>query len=215
MKKFLTLILALLMVAGINSAKAMEGNFDVKLGTSYHQESEKWGFQTGLQYFAVLDKFFAIGLGTGFDWNKWDRVLGTEEIQDLGTAVKKASTNAFSIPVMALAQIRLDSVDQMYGFLPYVTGGAGYGFMFLKYNQPEYLSATTGLTIPAKSKVDFYSGLCWEVNGGVAISPSSDSYIKFLIEGGYSGFYPSKDDLEINMSGFKASVGVRFTYGAY
>jgi hypothetical protein len=212
MKKTFITLLVLFAVLITSNAFTNNKTLDGKLGTSYVSDPEKFGWQLNFAYLTELDPFFALGFEPGIFWANWDRKVGTQQVGGV-PADLKADTNAYIVPVLADAQIRLPNLQSKLNVLPYVTFGLGYSFMMLKYSTPRYTN-TSGDSVPAEDKTKFFSGLTWQLMLGMAYDPGMSSKIRFLAEVGYRYAKLKKGTLEIDMSGLVLNVGIRYPLGS-
>jgi opacity protein-like surface antigen len=206
MKK-LALILTILIIIMMSAnafpyAKTMDG----KIGTGYASDPEKFGWQLNFAWLADLDPFFALGFEPGFYWATWEKKVSSVEVGEVGANVK-ADSDAYIIPVLADAQIRLPNLQNRLHVIPYVTLGLGYSFMILHYTTSETA------THDSESKTKFFHGFTWQLMLGMAYSPGQSSKIDFIAEVGYRGAKLSKGNLEIDMSGIVFNIGVRYPLG--
>jgi len=206
---FVSIISLLFITAG---AFAENKCLDGKLGTGYATDPEKFGWQLNFAFLTVLDPFFAIGFEPGIYWANWNRKIGREQVSASLEADVKADTNAYMIPFLGDAQIRLPNLKEKLHMLPYATFGLGYSVMILKYSQPSYVN-TSGQDVSAENKTKLFHGLTWQVMAGVAYDPGPSSKIEFLAEFGYRGSKLKQDNLEVDMSGFIINIGVRYPFG--
>jgi len=166
----------------------------VKGGVQYPSDPSKIGFDSAVTLNIGLDKYFTLGAESGFGWLKWKDKGDSKDLGPVyGTQVEKS--NLYSLPLLAVATVRLGDMMQDYGFMPYVTGGAGYSWTWLR--DPL-----------VKTKFD---GFTWQVVGGVEIKLGADSNLSLVLEGGYRGAaVENKDKLELDMSGWIGRAGVSF-----
>lgn len=204
----------MLLVCTSENVYAENKSLDGKLGTSYASDPEKFGFQLNFAYLTVLDPFFAIGFEPGIYWASWERKVGRQQVGSTGTveADLKADTNAYMIPCLADAQVRLPNLREKFNVLPYITFGLGYSIMILDYSQPEYTN-TSGVSVAAENDTKLFHGLTWQIMAGIAYDPSPSSKIEFIGEIGYRGAKLKHNDLEINMSGWVFNIGIRYPFG--
>jgi hypothetical protein len=208
MKKVILFSFLMLSVS-FTSLFAMEKGIDGKIGTAYSTDPEKFGLNVAADYYIVPDPYLAVGIDTGLYWVKWERVVGKQDIGPT-TADLKADTNAYTIPLMAIAQIRMPHLQEDYNIIPYINIGLGMSFMILDYSQPAYNDGATDHK--AFSETDFYRGFTWQVLAGMAYKPGPTSKIHLLVELGYRSMKVKRDAVELNMSGFIGVVGVRYPF---
>jgi hypothetical protein len=160
-----------------------------------------------MDYSLVLDPFFTVGAETGLFWVNWQEKRG-QTIVGSTVADVKAQTNAFVIPMLAVAQLRLPNVKDRFNILPYLSVGLGLSLMPISYSDPAYTDA--GGTDHKKQTLNqFYAGFTWKVAAGAAYSPNG-SKISFIAEVGYVGSNLERGNETLDMSRFVMNVGVRF-----
>ncbi len=192
------LLLTTLMLTISVSVFAINSTLDVKGGIQYPTDLEKVGFDSAATLNIGVDKYFTVGLESGFGWIQWKDKAGDVGLGNV-TLTEATTNNLYTLPILAVAKVRLADVMESSGFMPYISGGIGYSWTW--YNLPEdtYL----------------FSGLTWQGLVGVELKLGADSNVSFVIEGGYKGanLTNSKDfskDVELKMSGYVARVGVSF-----
>jgi hypothetical protein len=188
------IFVALALFAFSVSAFAINSTLHVKGGVQYPDAPDKAGFDSAATLNIGFDKYFTAGAETGFGWIQWK-----DETSDVAVAkiagAKVDKTNLYTLPVLGVATIRLADMMETYGFMPYITGGAGYSWTW--YRHPDYK--------------DRFDGFTWQVMGGLEVKLGSDSNLSCLIEAGYrSAPVENSDNVEIDMSGFIGRVGVSF-----
>lgn len=173
---------------------AINSTLDVKGGIQYPDAPDKTGFDSAITLNIGLDKYFTLGAETGFGWVKWKDENGKYSDGNVVlTQVDK--TNAYSLPLLGVATIRLADMMDSYGIMPYVTGGAGYSWTW--YRRPDLK--------------DNFHGFTWEVMGGFKIKLGSDSNLSLIAEGGYrSAAIENSESYELDMSGPVGRVGISF-----
>ena len=191
-------------------AFAVESNFDGKLGGAWAFDPAMPGLDVGADYQWVLDPFFSAGVESGLFWIQWDQQRKTE-VTGQSNASVKATTNAYSIPVLATAQIRLPNVKEKINVLPYLSIGLGYSFMPLTYSDPSYTDKA-GTYHKAKDSFKFHTGFTWKIAAGAAYTPEG-SRIAFIGETGFIGAHLYSGNTDRNMSRMFIDLGVRFTLG--
>lgn len=198
MKFIIRTIITVLLVGFSTSLFAQESNLDFKVGIAYPDAPDKVGLDTAIAFNLGLDKYFTIGAETGFGWIKWEDKDAAEMMGEITLAqVEKA--NAYSLPLLATATIRFADVMSSYGFMPYISGGAGYSWTW--YDHPEF--------------EDTFHGFTWQVTGGIIFKPGEGSAINVIIDAGYRGAgIENSDSYELDMSGFIARIGVSFPMGS-
>jgi len=167
---------------------AQSTTLHVKGGVQYPSDPDKAGFDSAVTLNLGLDKYFTLGAESGFGWLKWRATTGTWK---MGSEIEK--TNLYSLPLLAVATVRLADMMESYGFMPYATAGAGYSWTW--YRHTEF-----------KTRVD---GFTWQAVGGVEIKFGADSELAFVVEAGYRGAtIDNSKNQELDMSGFIGRIGV-------
>lgn len=188
------IFLTMLMMTFSVSLFAINSTLHVKGGVQYPDAPDKAGFDSAATLNIGIDKYFTLGAETGFGWVQWKDETSDVAVAELsGAKVEKA--NLYTLPLLGVATIRLADMMENYGFMPYITGGAGYSWTW--YRHPDYK--------------DRFDGFTWQVVGGIEAKLGSDSNLSFLIEAGYRGApVENSDNIEIDMSGFIGRVGISF-----
>lgn len=207
MRKILISCVIILMAASIVFAANSE--MSGTLGTSYADDPAKYGLDISLHYNWLLDPYFVTGIESGFYWAKWDRTIGVKQEGSVNVDVK-ADSNAYVIPVMFNAQVRLPNLKDKLYVTPFATIGLGYSFMILHYSQPDFTDSNTSTSYDADSITKLFSGLSWELFFGASLKPASDSKVDFYAEAGYRSLPLKSGDLELDMSGLVIRIGVRY-----
>jgi len=194
MKRKLLVTLAIL--AFSVSAFAIDYTLDVKGGAQRPTDVKKTGFDSAAILNIGVDKYFTVGPEVGFGWINWEQKTGSVVIGNQ-TLTKNSEINLYSLPVLGVAKIRLADMMESYGFMPYITGGAGYSWTW--YKLPSYTHR--------------FGGFTWQAMGGVEVKLGSDSNLALLVEGGYRGAKVKHDGLTLKMSGPVGRVGISFPLG--
>lgn len=220
MRKGLYLPLIVVIIAMFGSFAFSDDNVDqpgkhesknelmVKIGTGYANKPEKFGLDIAVSFYHEFDPYFAAGLETGLFWIRWDQKIGVEQV-GLTTADVKTDTNAYTIPLLANAQIRFPRLLDRFRLEPSITAGLGYAIMFLGYSRPSYVEAGTGREYKKKSTLLMYGGFAWQVYASIGFRPADDSKVEFILDAGYRGMYPERENVQFNMSGFITRLGVK------
>ncbi len=200
MKKVTSLFAVLAIVFSVSIASAAESNVDIKGGIAYPDAPSKIGFDSGLSLNFGLDKYFAIGLETGFQWVKWEQTAGTTTMGNLPLS-QNLNSNVYSVPLLLNARIRFAQMKQDFGVTPYIAAGAGYSWTFADIN----------------GNNETFQGFTWQTMAGAAFKFAEDSDIEFIVEAGYRGTNITTEietfEYTLNMSGFIGHIGVRFPLG--
>lgn len=201
MKKITCSIIMMALITFSTALFAQDSNITVKAGIAYPDAPDKIGFDSAIGFNYGVDKYFTLGIETGFGWVKWKQKGASQTIGSVAlTNVDK--TNLYSLPLLATATVRLSDMMENYGVMPFITGGVGYSWTW--FDTEEIQNKT-------------FHGFTWQAMGGVAIKLGYDSDIQFIIEAGYRGAeIENSKNFELNMSGFVARAGVSiplvFTY---
>jgi opacity protein-like surface antigen len=194
--KKLTLVFAFILASTF--AFAEESNINFKVGAQFPDAPDKTGFDSAISFNFGADKYFTIGVEAGFGWVKWKDSGAATEID--GVPLQEVDkTNLYSFPLLAVATIRLADMKEQYGFMPYVTGGAGYSWtIFDNPDLPDEFDKT-------------FSGFTWQVVGGVSFLLGSGSNMMFIVEAGWrSAEVDNSNNLQLDMSGPIVRAGVSF-----
>ncbi len=173
-----------------------DNEFIGKLGTSYAAKPGKFGMDLSLNYIFNIDPVFVFGLESDIFWIKWKTVVG-EVNKGSANGDLTANTDLFTIPLFANAQVRLPFLKSKIYFEPAITVGLGYCFMILDY------SSQSG------NETDLYSGFAWQAFASAYYKIYQNSAVDFVLDLGYRGLSPEKDNYLFDMSGVIARLGVR------
>ncbi|HNX23030.1 MAG TPA: hypothetical protein PKG60_03225 [Spirochaetota bacterium] len=174
-----------------------DNEFIGKLGTGYASDPGKFGLDLSLNYIYNLDPVFVFGFEGDFFWIKWKNELGDVNAGGAAGGSEVATTDLYTFPVFANAQIRLPFLKSRIYVEPSLTVGLGYCFMILDYSSD------------TEDGTDLYTGFAWQVFGSAAYKIFENSAVDFVLDLGYRGLSPEKDQVEIDMSGIIARIGVR------
>jgi len=174
-----------------------DNEFSGKLGTGYAKDPEKFGLDLSLNYIYNLDPVFVFGFEGDFFWVKWNNKLGDVNAGGAVNGALTASTDLYTFPFFANAQIRLPFLREKLYIMPSVTVGLGYAFMIL-----DYASDT-------ENETDLYTGFAWQVLGSASYKIFQNSAVDFVLDFGYRGLTLEKDRIEIDMSGIITRIGVK------
>jgi len=195
MKKLMSSIITVTFLIAATALYAQDSNVTIKGGASYPDAPDKVGFDSAVAFNLGVDKYFTLGVESGFGWIKW-KETGNSSTIDGVTFNDVNNTNLYSLPLLATATIRLADMMDTYGVMPYITGGAGYSWTWFRHDELENKT---------------FRGFTWQVMAGAAFKLGSDSDLQFIIEAGYRGApVQNSDNLELDMSGFAARAGVSF-----
>jgi len=207
MKKITVNVIFLILISNYVYAEARH-EFTGKIGTGYSSVPKKFGLDVAANYMYAFDPYFAAGGEVNFFWITWDQVLG-EEVVGLTTREVKAKTDAYTIPFIFDAQLRLPEIFSKIKLIPSLTVGLGYSLMILSYSQPDFTDVNSGKHYEKSDKKDFYGGFSWHAYASIAFQPEN-SKIFFTLDLGYRGAYLERENKEIDLSGFIAKAGVKF-----
>lgn len=198
MKYMLKTVLTLMLIISGAALFAQQSSIDFKVGAGYPDAPDKVGLDSAITFNLGLDKYFTIGAEAGFDWVKWEDKDASQRFGSVTlTQVEKA--NAYSFPVLGIATIRFADALVSYGFMPFISGGAGYSWT--RYDHPDF--------------EDTFHGFTWQASGGIFFSPGEGSSINVILEAGYRGAgIENSDNYELDMSGVFGRLGVSFPVGS-
>ena len=201
MKLFKRFTFTLLIVSIATALFAQDSNINFKVGAQWPDAPNKTGLDTAISVNYGADKYFTIGAEGGFGWVKWKDEGASTEID--GVALSSVDkTNIYSFPLLAVATIRLADMQEQYGFMPFVTGGAGWSWA--KLDNPDLPDGFD----------DSFHGFTWQVVGGLNIRLGSDSNMTLTLEGGWrSAELENSDSILLDMSGAIVRAGVSFPIG--
>ncbi|PKL18062.1 MAG: hypothetical protein CVV49_07970 [Spirochaetae bacterium HGW-Spirochaetae-5] len=168
MKKIL--LAALFMFTFSVSVFALGSTLEVKGGVQYPSDLEKVGFDSAATLNIGVDKYFTFGAETGFGWLKWKDEAGDVGLGNF-TVTESTTNNLYTLPLLAVARIRMADMMESNGFMPYVSGGIGYSWTWYKLPDETYR----------------FSGLTWQGIVGVEVKLGADSNLSLIVEGGYKG----------------------------
>lgn len=174
-----------------------DNEFIGKIGAGYAKDPGEFGLDVSLNYIYNLDPVFVFGLEADFFWVSWSNKLGDIEAGGGTDASLKAETNLYTFPLFANAQVRFPFLRNKIYVEPSLTVGLGYAFMILDY------------TSDTDDGNDLYTGFAWQVYGSVARKLHENSAVDFVLDLGYRSIKPDKDNIEVDMSGVIARIGVR------
>ncbi len=169
----------------------------VKIGMGHAKDPGKMGLDVSGNYIYNLDPFFVVGLEADFFWVSWDNKLQDVNAGGAVSGSLKAETDLYTFPLYLNGQVRLPMVREKIGFEPFITVGLGYCFMILDYSSD------------GGDGTDFYSGFTWQILLSGSYKLSNRSAVEFVGDLGYRRMNPDKDNIEIDMSGLVARLGVR------
>jgi len=200
MKKLSSLLVIITILISVSILNAAESNIDLKGGIAYPDAPNKVGFDSAVSFNLGLDKYFALGLETGFQWVKWEESNGTTQLGNL-VLTQNLNSNVYSVPLLLNARVRFAQLKEDYGMAPYLAAGAGYSWTFADLN----------------GNSETFHGFTWQTMIGTSIQFADDSNIELIVEAGYRGTditsTISGTEYTLDMSGFVAHIGVRFPFG--
>lgn len=201
MKRITTILASLTLLFSVSAASAQQSNLGFGLGISYPDAPDTVAFDSSLFFDYSVNKFFAIGVESGFGWIKKDLKSGDKAFEDFN-APEAASINYYSIPLLAVITISIPIGEYDSPLVPYISGGAGYSWTIFDGMDDNY--TFSGFTWQAV--VGFNYDLGYEANG-----------MKIFLEAGWRGT-DIEDDIEghtyeLEMSGLIAHIGASFALG--
>ena len=111
---------------------AENSTLNVKAGAQFPDAPDKAGFDSAVNLNLGLDKYFTIGVESGFGWVQWkdkgESIPGGKCYFDYRL---KQRICIHSL-LLAVATIRLADMMESYGFMPYISGGAGYSWTWYR-----------------------------------------------------------------------------------
>ena len=186
--------------ASTQTKNAANNEFMLKVGTSYAADPEKFGLDVSLNYMYNIDPFFVCGFEGDFFWVTWKRKV---QDYDAGGAVTGGSrndkTDLYTFPFFANAQVRLPFLKNKIYIEPAFTIGIGYAFMILNYSSDD------------GNDTDLYRGLALQGFASAYYKISKESAVDFVLDLGYRRLALDKGRIGIDMSGFIARLGVKFS----
>ena len=202
MKKLMLVFVSAVMFLAV-SASAQSLNAGFGLGGSYPKAPDSIGFDSKVFVDVGLNKFFALGIESGFGWIK--RSSGDEIKFDGGTMKATSSLNFYSIPLLLTATVFFPVGEYESPLKPYISGGAGYSWtVYSSANDPTFDKKNTT-----------FHGFTWQAVVGIDYNLGSDANnMSVFLEGGYRGTMLEKKyrsvTYELDMSGAFVKVGVSF-----
>jgi len=198
MKKITTILVSFAVLFTVSFASAQTTDVGIALGISLPDAPDTVAFDSAVSLDFGINKYFALGIESGFGWVKND--LESGDSSGIGLPVtSNVSENFYSIPLLAMATLNIPLGEYEMPVVPFISGGAGYSWTI-------YDGITNSYT---------FSGFTWQAVGGVKINLGSDAGgMQILIEAGWRGTEVSKEilgqDLELEMSGLVARAGLSF-----
>ena len=177
-----------------------DNEFMWKIGTGYARGPGKLGLDVSFNYVYNIDPVFTFGFEGDFFWINWKNKL--EDINIGGgpgsvEASRNATTDLYTFPFFANAQVRLPFLRNKIYVEPAITIGLGYAFMFLSYSSED------------KSGLNFYNGLALQGFGSIYYKIFEGSAVDFVFDIGYRYLPLTRKRIEIDMSGIIARIGVK------
>ncbi len=201
MKKLSFLLSSIFLFCLISAAGAQQFNAGLGLGINTPDAPDQTGFNSKAFGEYAVNKYFAIGLETGFDMLKKDKgkkvKVGDAE---LTTA---EDTDFYTIPALLTLRLSFPVGEYNSPLKPYILGGLGYSW------------TRTNCT----GKNETFNGLTYQALGGITYDLGYDAAnMNIFLEAGWrwTDIEASieRENLELDMSGFLARIGVSFPLGA-
>jgi len=199
-KLILTFVSVAVFFAVSASAQGLNAGFG--LGGSYPKAPDSFGFDSKVFVDAEINKFFALGLESGFGWIK--RSSGDDI--DMGDAkvTLSESVNFYSIPALLRATVYIPISEYDSPLKPYVSGGAGYSWTIYSTSNSYF----------GKKNTTFH-GFTWQALLGIDYNLGSNANnMSLFLECGYRGTMLEKKykgaTYELDMSGVFVKAGLAF-----
>jgi hypothetical protein len=185
----------------VSIASAQQANIGFGLGASYPDAPDTAAFDSSVFASYSVNKFFAIGLESGFGWIKKDYNTGDTVIENT-TFTQAESINYYTVPLLAAITISIPMGEGESTLVPYVKGAAGYSWT----------------TIDGLADNYTFHGFTWQAMVGFNYDLGSEANgMKVFLEAGYRGTMIeaqiNQKQYELDMSGPLAHLGVCFPLG--
>ena len=198
MKKFI--ITALFIFAFTAGLFAQHANIALKAGVAYPETPESIGFDSALSIEVVINKYFGLGVESGFQWISQDASSGDSPVGDV-PLTESMTIDYMSVPVLGYAKVFMQASPSVF---PYIAAGAGYQW--------------TGYS---DSDNDWgFNGFIYQGMIGCMFNLGADANdMSIVIEAGWRGTKLERDfdsvnkTLELKMSGPFVRFGVSFMVG--
>ena len=202
MKK-LILVFASAVIFFTVSASAQSLNAGFGLGGFYPKAPDSIGFDSEVFVDVGINKFFALGLESGFGWIK--RGSGSKLEFDNTPVTLSNSVNFYSIPLLLTATLYIPVGEYENPLKPYISGGAGYSWT---------IWSQSGNTLSDKKNTTFH-GFTWQAVIGIDYNlGSAANNMSVFLEGGYRGTMLERkihgQTYELDMSGAFIKAGLSF-----
>jgi len=203
MKKLILVFASAVMFFAI-SASAQSVNAGFGLGGSYPKAPDSIGFDSEVFVDVGLNKFFAVGLESGFGWIKKSSGKDIDFGSKAPPITSNDSINYYSIPLLLTATVYFPVGDYESALKPYISGGAGYSW------------TTFSASGVFNQKNTTFHGFTWQALIGIDYNLGSDANnMSVFLEGGYRGTMLERKvnpygTLELDMSGAFVKAGVSF-----
>ena len=201
MKRITTILASLTLLFAVSAASAQQANLGLGLGISYPSEPDSVAFDSSVFFDYSANKFFSIGIESGFGWVKKDLDTNDTAIGDI-TLTEAKTINYYSIPLLAVITISIPIGEYDSPLVPYISGGAGYSWTIYDGLEDSYT----------------FSGFTWQVVAGFNYDLGYEANgMKIFVEAGWRGTQIEDEiegtNYELDMSGVIARLGVSFALG--
>jgi hypothetical protein len=203
MKRLSMLMTALALFFMVSVAGAQQANIGFGLGASYPDAPDTAAFDSSVFANYSVNKFFAIGLESGFGWIKKDYSSGDNNpVVENVTLTEAKSINYYTVPLLAAITISIPMGEGESALVPYIKGAAGYSWTTLDGLEENYT----------------FHGFTWQAMLGFNYDLGADANgMKIFLEAGYRGTMVEaqidRKNYELDMSGPLAHLGVSFPLG--
>ena len=197
----------LAMVALMFSSALFAVELDLKGGAMHPTPPNKFGLDTALAFNYDLNQYFLIGAEAGCGWVSWAG-MGTGISHPYKDAYEPTFYRSHSADVYYVpALLTLTAEVQYAELIPYISGGAGYGWAW-------YRGYTANNVTNNDDKVkDKFSGFTWQILGGIKWKFKSS--VLFITE---MGFRRARTDnsrnVILDMTGWMGRVGICIPFGS-
>lgn len=201
MKKLSFLLTSLLVFCLVSAAGAQQFNVGLGLGTERPKAPKQFGFDGKVFGEYAVNKYFAIGIETGFDLLKKDK---GKKVKVGDTELTTAEdTYFYTVPALLTLKLSFPVGEYSSPLKPYILGGFGYSWTHTN---------CTGNN-------ETFSGLTYQALGGINYDLGYDAgNMNIFLEAGWRwtdiDASIERERLKLDMSGFLGRIGVSFPVAA-